>query len=469
MTGIKDYSTTAASNTMYFPENMAPSLVNDNLRQVQADIRNWYEQAEWLNLGFTPTYVSTTSFTVSGDKTSYYTVGRRIKIEDATTLYGVITASTYLSPNTTVTVTLDSGVLSTSISSAQPNIIKLATQSINVNNLALTGTTSLVNMTVSGLATFGDIKVIDSINDTNNNEVIKIGTVGSAVNEITITNATTGNAPSSSATGDDTNIAYAINSKGTSGVTVNNSILAVHGQCRLVKSGSNLVLQPFNGNNLLIGTKFYTIPSAGVSLAPSGLTSSTVYYIYAYMSGSTMTLEASTTGHATDTTTGVEIKSGDATRTLVGMGWATGTTTWGTGAADVASWFNRRPIALSVGYTVARTTTSASLVEINSEIRNNFLTWGDYSSQFNGAFRGSVAPSTLVATLNIDGSTNLVGTTFVATTGTNNVPFSLMTSPAATEGRHYTTIFGSVSTGTATFVSTADSTACGVLVTSVII
>jgi hypothetical protein len=205
MTGIKDYSTTAASNTMYFPENMAPSLVNDNLRQVQADIRNWYEQAEWLNLGFTPTYVSTTSFTVSGDKTSYYTVGRRIKIEDATTLYGVIAASTYLSPNTTVTVTLDSGVLSTSISSAQPNIIKLATQSINLNNLALTGTTSLVNMTVSGLATFTDIKVIDSINDTNNNEVIILGSTASAVNEITITNAATGSGATIASTGGDTN------------------------------------------------------------------------------------------------------------------------------------------------------------------------------------------------------------------------------------------------------------------------
>lgn len=36
---IIDYSTTAASNTSLFPENMAPSAVNDGMRQVQADIR----------------------------------------------------------------------------------------------------------------------------------------------------------------------------------------------------------------------------------------------------------------------------------------------------------------------------------------------------------------------------------------------------------------------------------------------
>lgn len=35
---IRDYSTTAASNTADFPESMAPSAVNDSARKVQADI-----------------------------------------------------------------------------------------------------------------------------------------------------------------------------------------------------------------------------------------------------------------------------------------------------------------------------------------------------------------------------------------------------------------------------------------------
>ncbi|WP_119461856.1 hypothetical protein [Rhodospirillaceae bacterium SYSU D60014] len=39
MAGIKDYSPVPASNTALFPEGMAPSAVNDGMRQVQADIR----------------------------------------------------------------------------------------------------------------------------------------------------------------------------------------------------------------------------------------------------------------------------------------------------------------------------------------------------------------------------------------------------------------------------------------------
>lgn len=385
-----------------------------------------------------------------------------------------------------------------------PNFTNTAPATININglgvvNLTKNGSTALVandlisgqfytiafdginfqvtnlnsnftSLTVTGLTTLADVKIIDSINDTNNNEVIIIGSVASAVNEITITNAATGNAPSSSATGDDTNIAYALNSKGTSGVTVNGSTLAVHGQCRLVKSGLNLVLLPFNGNNLLIGTKFYTIPSAGVSLAPSGLTSSTVYYIYAYMSGSTMTLEASTTGHSVDTTTGVEIKTGDATRTLVGMGWATGTTTWGTGNADVATWFNRRPVNIQGAFTADRSTTSTSFVELNSEIRTNFLTWGDAATTVASlSTTNNTTPPINLTKLSLDGSTDLVGNsvTILAGSGQNNA--ALFANYPTTEGRRYVTVFGRVTSGTGTWAYTSTVVGSGILQTIITI
>ncbi|MEB2654919.1 hypothetical protein SOP89_26500, partial [Pseudomonas siliginis] len=92
-----------------------------------------------------------------------------------------------------------------------------------------------------------------------------------------------------------------------------------HGQCRLsYVSGTQLKLSPYNGNNLIINGVPQQIPSAGVTLANTGLAASTKYYVYAYMNAGTMTLEAVTTAHATGTN-GVEQKSGDATRTLVGM------------------------------------------------------------------------------------------------------------------------------------------------------
>ena len=60
---------------------------------------------QWIT-GPTPTYVSSTSFTLVGDQTSDFTVGRRVKITDAGgTKYGTIKTSAYTS---LTTITLDS-------------------------------------------------------------------------------------------------------------------------------------------------------------------------------------------------------------------------------------------------------------------------------------------------------------------------------------------------------------------------
>ena len=57
-------------------------------------------------------------------------------------------------------------------------------------------------------------KVTTSVNDTNGNEVIKTPATASAVNEITVTNAATSNAPSISATGGDSAINLNLRGKG---------------------------------------------------------------------------------------------------------------------------------------------------------------------------------------------------------------------------------------------------------------
>jgi hypothetical protein len=58
-------------------------------------------------------------------------------------------------------------------------------------------------------------KVTTSINDTNGNEVVRTPATASAVNDVTVANAATGNAPQISATGDDTNIDLKFAAKGT--------------------------------------------------------------------------------------------------------------------------------------------------------------------------------------------------------------------------------------------------------------
>ena len=118
MTGIKDYSPTPASNTALFPEGMAPSAVNDGMRQVQADLRSWYNDAEWLIYGdgdaaFAIAYVSPTSFSVTGaDVTAAYHPGRRVKAAGPLTgtIYGTIQSAAFAT-NTTVTVLWDAGAL----------------------------------------------------------------------------------------------------------------------------------------------------------------------------------------------------------------------------------------------------------------------------------------------------------------------------------------------------------------------
>jgi hypothetical protein len=124
-TFLGKYDTTAANNTatgtgsVSVAEGMLPSNINNAFRDIMADIRQHYNTAEWIEYGdgagtYTPTYVSGTSFTIDGvNVAAIYHVGRRVKVTASTpgTIYGSITAVAF-STNTTVTVSWDSGSLS---------------------------------------------------------------------------------------------------------------------------------------------------------------------------------------------------------------------------------------------------------------------------------------------------------------------------------------------------------------------
>ena len=78
--------------------------------------------------------------------------------------------------------------------------------------------------TFTGVNTFTSPKIITDISDTNGNELIKFTATGSAVNEITVTNSATGNAPVISATGGDTNIDLKLDPKGSGKVVPDASV-----------------------------------------------------------------------------------------------------------------------------------------------------------------------------------------------------------------------------------------------------
>ena len=123
MAGIKDYSTTQASNTtlntISVAEGMLPSNINNAIRALMKNTREWFNDSQWVEYGdgdgaYTASYASATSFTIAGvDVTAIYHADRRIKIIAATpgTIYGTISSSTF-STDTTVNVTWDSGNLS---------------------------------------------------------------------------------------------------------------------------------------------------------------------------------------------------------------------------------------------------------------------------------------------------------------------------------------------------------------------
>jgi hypothetical protein len=123
MAGIKDYSTTQANNTdlngISTAEGMLPSNLNNAIRALMKNTRDWYNDSQWVEYGdgsgaYTASYASATSFTIAGvDVTSFYHADRRIKVIAPTpgTIYGTISSSSF-STNTTVNVTWDSGNLS---------------------------------------------------------------------------------------------------------------------------------------------------------------------------------------------------------------------------------------------------------------------------------------------------------------------------------------------------------------------
>lgn len=134
MSDISSWSTTAGSNNSSppngWPEGMAPSGVNDCGREVMAAVRRWYEDAQWINFGHTPTRVDNDTFTVATDLTAIYETGRRLKVGGSATGYCTIASSSYSAPNTTINVTMDSGNLPGTLSTVSIGILSYTSSAL---------------------------------------------------------------------------------------------------------------------------------------------------------------------------------------------------------------------------------------------------------------------------------------------------------------------------------------------------
>src|SRR5690348_6912323 len=103
---LKSYSTTPSANNATppdgWPEGMQPSDVNNSAREMMARLREWYQDAEWLNLNHASVCTSGSgdTFILTGNFTSYFTVGRTVKFNESNSQIGIVTGAVFAGAST---------------------------------------------------------------------------------------------------------------------------------------------------------------------------------------------------------------------------------------------------------------------------------------------------------------------------------------------------------------------------------
>lgn len=233
------------------------------------------------------------------------------------------------------------------------------------------------------------------------------------------------------------------------------------GECYLDYIGGILKLSRYNGSQLYINGTNQTIPAAGVDLAATGLTADTAYYIYAYMqNATTMALEASLTAYTPDAN-GVMVKTGDNTRTLVGIAITQAAATWCVMRCACASWFNPRP-KTDTGGLVGTATTSATTMGTDlsgSGGWTRFVTFGSREVRLAcdiGLNYQALANADTYTNLVIDSNTNgqlrsYFGERFSGTGSIIQYAPAHSVTKIIAEGRHMAWLVGWVSSSTGTW------------------
>ncbi len=217
-------------------------------------------------------------------------------------------------------------------------------------------------------------------------------------------------------------------------------------QCRLGGTTATLTLSRVGRGVINIPSSGpAVIPAGGVTLNAAGLVASTLYYIYAYMNGGNLALEASTTVRATDATTGLQIKTGDRSRLFVGIEWAASATAWG-GLAR--SWFNDPGFMATTLLPSNTSTSSATPVPINSAANRQFLTFAGESAhvEISGSSNSSGAGYSTYTWVGIDAVVahpNSSGSHYQSASAGMTAPFSVgATISGMVEGYHFAAIIG---------------------------
>jgi hypothetical protein len=220
--------------------------------------------------GYTATSVSSIAIASSGSKafttqaSMAYTVGARVRATDAANtanwMEGLVTAYS----GTTLTFTAD-------LSSGAGTIASWNINLAGERGAAGAGLANVVDDTTPQLG--GQLDVNGQALGDGTLELLKFAETASAVNEITIANAATGNGPAIQATGDDTNIDLVLTPKGTGVIKTGSRIIASAadpGADRVMiwdESANDWVTATLNAGLSITGTTIYSEEVHGIALS----------------------------------------------------------------------------------------------------------------------------------------------------------------------------------------------------------
>ena len=217
------YSTDLKLELMTTGENSGTwgDKTNTNLNLIQQAIAGF----ESIAITSTNTTLAMTDATISNDRNAVLKFTGTITA-NCTVFVASGIEKTYILENGTTgnfTVALNQVGGSSAIFAGTDKSNKLVyldgTNAVDLGLANLTGTQTLTNKTLTS-PTIND-PIINEINDSNGNEEIIFTATASAVNEITIANAATGNNPNITASGSDANIGINLTPKGVGEITFN--------------------------------------------------------------------------------------------------------------------------------------------------------------------------------------------------------------------------------------------------------
>jgi hypothetical protein len=155
------------------------------------------------------------------------------------------------------------------------------------------------------------------------------------------------------------------------------------------------------------------------------------------------TCDFSTTGHSPDTASGIETKSGDTTRTLVGQVWvnASGQFESTSYKRNVISWYGRQKLALA-SWVLSDTTCSTPYATVD-DLTVEFVSWAGTAlhTSLNAMAVVANAQTPLDLCMSIDGTSTGRCARTISTVNNESRYFATNLPVVVTEGHHTLTVW----------------------------